>query len=134
MAKTTAADVLGVTTLVTGADEFLAERTIDALRQTVIKADADADISELEASQLGPGAFVEITSPSLFASMRCVVVRALEDLPADAVEPILAYVSRPATDVALVLHHTGGIKGKALLDQLRKAGAAEVRATPLKRW
>jgi DNA polymerase-3 subunit delta len=134
MAKTTAADVLGVTTLVTGADEFIAERTIDALRRAVSKADADADISELEASELGPGAFVEITSPSLFASMRCVVIRALENLPADAAKPILAYVSAPAPDVALVLHHTGGIKGKALLDQLRKAGAAEVKATPLKRW
>jgi DNA polymerase-3 subunit delta len=134
MAKPTAADVLGVTTLVTGADEFIAERAIDALRQTVIKADADADISELEASQLGPGAFVEITSPSLFATMRCVVIRTLEDLPADAFEPILAYVSTPAPDVVLVLHHTGGVKGKAFLDQLRKAGAVEVKATPLKKW
>ncbi len=134
MAKTTEADVLGLTTLVTGADEFIAERTISSVRDAVRAADADADISELTASELGLGAFVEITSPSLFASMRCVVIRMLEDLPLDAVEPVVAYVSAPAPDVALVLHHTGGVKGKALLDKLRGAGAVEVKANPLKKW
>ena len=134
MAKPSAATTLGATTLVSGPDEFLAERTIAALRDAVRRADGDADMSELAAADLGPGAFAEITSPSLFATLRCVVVRAIEDLPTDAVAPLVAYVAHPADDVALVLHHTGGVKGKAVLDQLRKAGAAEVKATPPKRW
>jgi DNA polymerase-3 subunit delta len=66
--------------------------------------------------------------------MRCVVVRTLEDLPEDAVGSLVAYVEEPASDVALLLHHTGGAKGKAVLDRLRAAGAREVKAQPLKKW
>jgi DNA polymerase-3 subunit delta len=134
MAKQALADVLGVTTLITGASEFLAERTIAGIRQAVRGADADADVSEPAAAELGPGALAEISSPSLFASMRCVVVRGLQDLPDDAQEPLLGYVAAPAPDVALVLHHTGGIKGKAMLDRLRKTGVVEVKAESLKAW
>jgi DNA polymerase-3 subunit delta len=135
MAKQAVADVLGVTTLITGTNEFLAERTIGAIRGAVSGADHDADISELPAQELGPGALAEIASPSLFASMRCVVVRTLQDLPDDANESLMAYVAAPAGDVALVLHHTGGIKGKSLLDKLGKAaGVVEVKAEALKTW
>ncbi len=134
MSKTAPVDVLGVTTLITGTEELIAERTIGSLRDAVRAADADADISDLEASELGPGAFAEITSPSLFATLRCVVVQALENLPDDAVNPVVAYVEAPASDVALVLHHTGGMKGKGVLDRLRKAGAVEVKAASMKKW
>jgi DNA polymerase III subunit delta len=134
METVVAEQVLGKTLLVTGPNEFVAERTIDGVRSAVRAADADADISELWAAELGRGALAEITSPSLFASLRCVVVRELESLPDAAAEALVAYVEAPATDVALVLHHTGGIKGKAVLDRLRKAGATEVVAAPLKRW
>lgn len=130
----TAATALGVTTLITGADEFIAERTIDSLRRAVQAGDVDADVTDLEASQLGLGVLAEITSPSLFASLRCVVVRKLEDLPDDAVGLVVAYVAAPEPDVALVLHHTGGMKGKGVLDKLRKAGAIEVKATAMKKW
>ena len=129
-----ASAVLGTTTLITGGEELLAERAIGEIRDAIRRADADADITELNAPQLGPQALVEITSPSLFATMRCVIVRALEDLPDDAVGSLLDYVAAPADDIALVLHHTGGMKGKAVLDKLRKAGANEVKAQALKRW
>ncbi|MEJ7706230.1 MAG: DNA polymerase III subunit delta [Nocardioidaceae bacterium] len=134
MAKPTADDVLGVAALIMGTHEFLAERTIAAARAAVVHADPDADLSELAAAELGPGALAEITSPSLFASMRCVVIRALEDLPEAAYSEVLAYVEAPADDVALILHHTGGTKGKGFIDKLRKAGVVEVKTQPLKRW
>jgi DNA polymerase-3 subunit delta len=134
MAKQVAADVLGVTTLITGSNEFLAERTIEGIRRAVSSADPEADLSELPAQDLGPGALAEIASPSLFASMRCVVVRTLQDLPDEAAESLLEYVAVPASDVALVLHHTGGVKGRATLDKLRKAGVVEVKADALKAW
>lgn len=134
MATKTAADVLGITTLITGGNEFLAERAISSIRNAVRQADADADFSEIAAAELGPGALAEIVSPSLFAAMRCVVVVALEDLPDAAVASIVGYVASPAPDVALVLQHTGGVKGKGTLDKLRQAGAVEVKAPALKKW
>jgi DNA polymerase-3 subunit delta len=134
MSRLAAADVLGTSTLITGPNDFVAERTVSNVRAAVLAADADADVSELPAADLGPGILAEISSPSLFASVRYVVVRSLEDLPADAVDPLVDYVGSPATDVALVLHHTGGVRGKAVLDKLRKAGAKEVKAEALKKW
>jgi len=134
MVTPTAADYLGTTALITGGDEFMAERTIARTQRAICRSDSDADVSELAAASLGPGSIAEISSPSLFASMRCVVVTALEDLPADAVESLVSYVANPSPDVALVLHHTGGVKGRAVLDKLRAAGALEVKATPMRKW
>ncbi len=134
MAKQAAADVLGVTTLITGSNEFLAERAIAGVRSAVTAADPDADVSEVSAAEIGPDALAEISSPSLFATMRCVVVRMLQDLPDDAAASLLAYVAGPADDVALVLAHSGGVKGKRVLDKLRSAGVVEVKAEALKSW
>ena len=66
--------------------------------------------------------------------MRCVIVRRLEELPDEAVPGLVEYVGTPSPDVALVLHHTGGMKGKAVLDKLRKGGATEVKAASPKKW
>ena len=132
--RRTAEDYLATTTLITGGEEFLAERAIARVRRAVCKADRDADVSELLASDLGPGVLAEVSSPSLFASLRCVVVSGLEDLPSDAVDPLLGYVAHPAPDVALVLHHGGGLKGKQVLEKLRALDVLEVKAVPLKRW
>lgn len=132
--STTSEAALGTTTLVTGSNEFVAERAIASAVRAVRAVDSDADIVELAAPELGAAALVEITSPSLFATARCVVVKNLEGLGGEAVEPLVSYVGTPAPDVALVLHHTGGLKGKAVLDKLRKAGAVEVKAQDLKSW
>jgi DNA polymerase-3 subunit delta len=133
MVRISAADVLGAVTVIVGANDFLAERTLDDIRRAVRKEDADADVSELTGADLGLGALAEITSPSLFASLRCVIVRDLEDVPADGVDQLDAYVRDPAADVALALHHSGGVRSKAVLDRVRKAGAREIPAQPLKR-
>ena len=127
--------ILGTTTLITGADEFLAERTIDELRDGRQGADADADITELAAAELGAGALAEISSPSLFASMRCVVVRTSRGAARRRASTGWSTTSarRPPTS-RCVLHHTGGMKGKAVLDKLRKAGADEVKAGRSKKW
>jgi DNA polymerase-3 subunit delta len=133
MARITAADVLGATTVVVGPNEFLAERALDDVRRAVRREDGDADLSELSGADLGRGTLAEITSPSLFASLRCVIVRELEGIPADGVEQLVAYVASSAPDVALALQHGGGARGKQVLDLVRGAGAREIAAPALKR-
>jgi DNA polymerase III subunit delta len=123
----TSADVLGRVTLVTGTEEFLAERVVRSVSEAVRAADPEADVTETTGADVGPGALAELTSPSLFASSRAVVLRDLPDVPDDAVAGLLAYAGSPAEDIALVLVHPGGQRGKALLDKLRKAGAREVK-------
>ncbi|CAM5704623.1 DNA polymerase-3 subunit delta OS=Streptomyces griseomycini OX=66895 GN=FHS37_000783 PE=4 SV=1 [Streptomyces griseomycini] len=54
------------------------------------------------------------------------VVRNAQDLSADTVKDVKAYLGAPAEEITLVLLHAGGAKGKGLLDAARKAGAREV--------
>lgn len=128
-----AADVLGRVTLVTGPEEFLRERTISAARRAVLTADPEAETSETTGDQLTLGELDNLSAPSLFSSIRFVVVRNLEDTPESAFDPLLAYAGAPPEDVALMLVHAGGAKGSGLLGKLRKAEAAtELRSEALK--
>ena len=111
MAAPRAADVLGRVTLVTGPEEFLGERAVASVRAAVRGYDAEAEVSEAGAADLTLASLGEMAAPSLFSTTRCVVVRALENLPDESVEGLLGYCAAPADDVALVLVHGGGQKG-----------------------
>ena len=84
---------LGRVVLVTGKEEFLGERTVAAVRGAVRRADPEAELSETQASGLTLATFGELAAPSLFSTVRCVVVRGLEDLPDDSVDGLLAYAA-----------------------------------------
>ncbi|MBR7678653.1 DNA polymerase III subunit delta, partial [Streptomyces daliensis] len=88
--------------------------------------DADTDVRDLASSDLQPGTLAELTSPSLFAERKVLVVRNAHDLSADSVKDVKAYIASPVEEITLVLLHAGGAKGKGLLDAARKAGAREV--------
>jgi len=122
MAGPSSADVLGRVTLVTGKEEFLNERTVVALRDTVRRHDPEAEISETRGADLTLATLGEMAAPSLFSTTRCVVVRGLEDLPEESVDGLLGYAAAPVDDVALVLVHGGGQKGSGVLTKLRKLG------------
>lgn len=120
MAKPQASDVLGRVTLVTGPEEFLNERTVQAAKAAVRTADPEAEVSETTGDQLGDEALGDLAAPSLFSTVRCVVVRKLEDLPDTAYDGVVDYATSPVDDIGLVLVHSGGQKGSGLLSRLRK--------------
>ena len=131
--KPRAADVLGRVTLITGKEEFLRERTVTTVRDAVRRHDPDAEMAETRGSDLTMATLGELAAPSLFSSTRCVVVRALEDLPEESVEGVLGYAAAPAEDIALVLMHSGGAKGSGVLTKLRKLEpVAEVKVAELR--
>lgn len=115
-----AADVLGRVTLVTGKEEFLNERAVKAVREAVRRHDPDSEFSEGLAADLALATLGELAAPSLFSSIRCVVVRGLENLPEESVAGLLDYAGAPSEDIALVLVHGGGPKGSGTLNKLRK--------------
>ena len=135
MAGPSARDVLGRVTLVTGKEEFLSERTVSLVKQAVKAYDADAELGDAAAADLTLATLGELAAPSLFSSVRCVVVRGLENLPDESADGLLGYVASPVEDVALVLVHGGGPKGGGLLTKLRKLPAVvEVKSEPVKPW
>lgn len=135
MANPKASDILGRITLVTGPEEFLNERTVSAALAAVRGADPESEVSETTADQVSMAVLADLAAPSLFSSIRCVVVRSLQDLPEDTVSGLLEYAAAPAEDIGLVLVHSGGNKGKGVLDKLRKLKTVtEVKSVALKSY
>ena len=134
MAKPNASDILGHVTLVTGPEEFLNERMVATALDAVRQTHPEAELSETAADQLSMAALADLAAPSLFSSVRVVVVRSIQDLPEDAHADLVEYAAAPDQEVALVLVHNGGQKGKGLLDKLRKhkSTVTEVKSTALK--
>lgn len=113
-------DVLGRVLLVTGKEEFLGARVVEEVRAAVRAHDPEAEISDAAAADLTLATLGELSAPSLFSTVRCVVVRGLENLPEESVDGLLGYAAAPADDVALVLVHGGGARGSGVLAKLRK--------------
>ncbi|HEX6233852.1 MAG TPA: DNA polymerase III subunit delta [Jiangellaceae bacterium] len=120
-------------TLVVGPEALLVERAIAAVVRQARAADADADVTEVDGGQLTAPALNEHVSPSLFTSRRVVVVNGVQDVADATAEALVAFCKAPIEDVSLVLVHPGGVKGKRLLDTLRKAGVQEIACDRLTR-
>lgn len=121
--KTANDDPLAPVTLAVGQEDLLLDRAVQEVVAAAKAADADTDVRDLTPDQLQPGTLAELTSPSLFAERKVVVVRNAQDLSADTVKDVKAYLGAPAEEITLVLLHAGGAKGKGVLDAGRKAGA-----------
>jgi len=121
----------GRTVLVTGPEALLADRAVTECEARARQEEPAVEVSYAEAGQLDGGTLAEITGGSLFASRRMAVVRGLADLPTELVDQAVELARSPDPDIAVVLVHQGGMKGKGLLDKLRKLkGKVEVVDCP----
>lgn len=127
-------EVLGTVRLVHGAEELLSGRAVRSAVDAVRASDTDADVTEIEASALAPAGLSELTSPSLFATSRAVVIRGMENASPELGEALLAYIRSPQPDVAVVLVHPGGQKGRGLVDKLKKAKIEVISCDAPKPW
>jgi DNA polymerase-3 subunit delta len=130
---TSAPAPLPALTLVLGPEELLADRAVATAKRAVRAVDADADIHDLEPGALQPGMLDELTSPSLFAERRLVIVRAAQDLSPPVLGEVEALLRAVPEDVCLVLVHAGGAKGKALADAAKKARAVVIDCAEVKK-
>lgn len=124
----------GRTLLVVGPEALLAERAVEATVRRVRAEDPLAEVASLEAGALNPGTLAEVTGASLFSSRRAAVINDLAELPAELVEPVATLAADPNDELALMLVHRGGNRGKALLDRLRKSSAETIDCAALKPW
>ncbi len=107
----------------TGKEEFLGERMVAEVRRAVTGFDPESELGETQAADLTLATLGELSAPSLFSSIRCVIVRGLENLPDESVAGLLDYAAAPSEEVALVLVHSGGARGSGVLAKLRKLRA-----------
>jgi DNA polymerase-3 subunit delta len=121
-------------TVVVGDEELLVARAIQ--RAAAGSADA-ADATgpsryDVTAAELDVDALAEMTSPSLFAEERVVVVRGLQDAAKEVVTALVECIEASDEGVTLVMTHAGGAKGKAALEAIKGVGAQVVQVLPVK--
>jgi len=108
--------------VVTGDEELLVERAVTRL-VAAAGGDGAAGAREVSAGTLAPGELAAVTAPSLFDAVPVVVIRDAHDASKEVAEELAALAADPPPDLALVITHAGGAKGKALLGKLTGTGA-----------
>jgi len=102
--------------LIQGPEALLADRAIT----NVSSRFPNAQISNLHADELEVGVITDSLAPSLFGDQRIVVIRDTQDLTAECADEVLAYLEDEDSNLLLVLWHKGGVKGKGLIDKVKK--------------
>jgi DNA polymerase-3 subunit delta len=113
------ADIAGVSVVV-GEEDLLVERAVARLVQAAGPAD---DVRHVQAAGLRPGELASLTAPSLFGGGCVIVLHGTADAAKNVADEIASLAGDPPPETVLVLTHTGGAKGKALLAALGQRGA-----------
>ena len=116
---------------ISGPEEYLAGRAIRSIREQLKKIDSALEIHELDASEYSAGTLLNLTSPSLFAEPRLVIIRGLEKCTDDLITDGLSYLENPTEDTTLILRHNGSsVRGKKLVEAIRDTELATEISCP----
>lgn len=120
---------------VSGGEEYLAGRAIRSIREQLRAQDQSLEIHEIDAAEYSTGTLLNITSPSLFAEPRLVIIRGLEKCSDDLITDGIDYVSAPTDDTTLILRHNGSsVRGKKLVEAIRESQfAVEIACADIKK-
>ncbi|BDR52981.1 DNA polymerase III subunit delta [Bombiscardovia nodaiensis] len=133
---TTVQTQLAPMTIVYGGNAFLSEQTTDKLSKQAQEARPDADLLLLDAATCDAYAFEEAVSPSLLSTSAIVKLDHLENATEALGKAMLAFCQEAQQDTTLdslvICRHTGGNKGRKLLNDLVKAGARQEQVPDLK--
>ena len=116
-------------TLLQGGESLLTDRAITG----VISNFKGANVSQLVASGIELGEITDALAPSLFGDIRIVVIKEIQDLPAELGDELASYLESQDESVQLVLWHKGGVKGKALLEKIKKIKPEIIACDVIKR-
>lgn len=117
-----------------GPETLLSERAVAARVDAARTERPDAEVIRATGAAMTGADFLEASGGSLFSPTTILVLDQICDLDKDLFEMVTQTAARPGPDLCLVLVHPGGVKGKGLLDRLRKAGVQRVEVAAPKPW
>ena len=117
--------------LILGSEGALSDRAINKL--TAEFKENKCEITHLFAAETVVGDIGDALAPSLFSERRALILRDLQDLPDENKDEITRYLSSPDETMTVVFVHKGGVKGKALLDAIKKVKPEIITCEPLKK-
>lgn len=106
-------------TLITGTEQFLAERAVSEIKSTLRKAgDCDFVVSEIS-DDTRPGDLFAATSATLLGGNRLVVIVGSELLTEQLVAELLQITAIDDPELWIIIRHQDGRKNKKLVDALK---------------
>ena len=117
--------------LLLGSEAALADRALAKLLAQ-IKEDK-TEITTIFSSEAIVGDIADALAPSLFSEKRALVVRDLQDLLMEVQDEVVRYLDDVDPTITVIFLHKGGIKGKALLDKIKKVKAQIITCEPMKK-
>jgi DNA polymerase-3 subunit delta len=118
--------------LVSGPEGVLAERAIDSTLDALRVGEPDLEVIKLYAEGYEGGTLTMHASPSLFGGTKALVVHDLDEATDELQADLLDYLAAPADEITLVVAHKSGLRGKKVLDTLKKAGARVIDCPSIK--
>jgi len=109
--------------LISGPEGVLAERAVASVLEALRVGDPALEVIKLYAEGYQGGTLTMHASPSLFGGTTAIVVHDLDDASDELQSDLLDYLTAPADEITLVVTHKGGMRGRKVLDTLKKAGA-----------
>lgn len=115
--------------LIQGSESLLADRAISQ----VITKYPNAQVSNLYADEIEVGIITDNLAPSLFGDQRVVIIRDTQDLVAECSDELMTYLENQDENLILVLWHKGGVKGKGLVDKVKKLNPQLISVEAIKK-
>ena len=117
--------------LLLGSEGALADRAMKKISAQL--AEERAEVTTLLAGDVIPGDIADALAPSLFSERRALILKDLQDLDDECKDEILRYLDNVDPTTTVVFIHKGGVKGKALLDAIKKAKPEIIACDALKK-
>jgi DNA polymerase III subunit delta len=118
--------------LIHGPEEVLRERHLKEILKNFSSKSNEIEKRSLDGAELEPSTFTEATSPSLFSEERILIIRNIAEIDSEILPEIDRYLENPDPQLLTVFLHHGGVKGKGLLDRIKKVSQV-LTAEALKR-
>lgn len=116
-------------TLIMGGEVVLADRAL----ASELALRGDFERTTLDGGELEPGRYGEAVAPSLFADKRVIVIRDLQDVSSDVATEISELFTELDPNLHLIFLHKGGVKGKGLVDTIKKLKPELIQCEPMKK-
>ena len=117
--------------LLLGGEGALADRAM--VKLTAQLQEEKAEVTTLLAGDVIPGDIADALAPSLFSERRALIIKDLQDLDDECKPEITRYLDQIDATTTVIFIHKGGVKGKALLDAIKKAKPELIACDALKK-
>ena len=117
--------------LILGSEAALADRALSKISAQL--KEEKAEVTTISAADAIVGDISDALAPSLFSERRALIIKDLQDLPEESRDEITRYLPEPDATTTVIFLHKGGVKGKALLDAIKKAKPEIITCEPLKK-